>query len=367
MSRAVFTVVFVSILYLAKVAINDLSVANGLLDAIQEQLRGEPIQFTSVKFLDALLTMLVRFFQPILTGKDPALSLFCIFMAGQLLAVHVLVQVEGLRTGNRGKLISFTTYWGFGWQLCTVGATLPIYFLLYIHTSPIPATFGADAFVSAISIDPAQARAVLGSLSLGAVLPTLLAALPSPNVITPHTQEIFLAIWQAFPLWSGVTQFILSRVIDILGIEPKTRNPTAQSKIKDLRRIYTFTLAIVVLTSYSVVGYVFWASKWTSQPAIETFKEMFIPPSPFSKARMASVEKGTLALLQWDMCCASLATWTWIMYMAYQRKGVRGVVLGFGKLVTWSAIVGPGGATLAVVWGRDVESLKDSGGKRKAG
>ncbi|GKT83858.1 hypothetical protein Ct61P_01708 [Colletotrichum tofieldiae] len=367
MSRAVFTAVFVSIFYLAKVAINDLAVADGLFGTLQEQLRGEPIQFTSLKFLDGLLTMLVRFFQPILTGKDPALSLFCIFMAGQLLAVHVLVQVEGLRAGNRGKLISFTTYWGVGWQLCTVGATLPIYFLLYIHTSPIPDTFGADAFASAISIDPVQARAVLGSLALGAILPTLLAALPSPNLITPHTQEVFLAIWQAFPLWSGIAQFILSQVIGVLGVLPKAKRPTAQSKINDLRRIYTFTLAIVALVSYGVVGYVFWTSKWASQPAIEALKDMLIPPSPFSKARMASVERGTLAFLQWDMCCASLATWSWIMYMAYQRKGVGGAVMGFVKLVMWSAVVGPGGATLAVVWGRDVESLKDGGGKRKTG
>lgn len=106
MARAVFTILFLSILYVGKVAINDAPSANGLGDSLQAHLKGEPIQFTTLKPLDSLLTLLVRFFQPIPNGNDIYLSLFTIFMAGQLLAVCVLVVVEGLRAGNRGKLIS---------------------------------------------------------------------------------------------------------------------------------------------------------------------------------------------------------------------------------------------------------------------
>ncbi|GKT48214.1 epoxide hydrolase aurD [Colletotrichum spaethianum] len=367
MARAMFTVVFISLFYFAKVAINDLAATNGLFDVIQEHLREEPIKFTSFKPLDGLLTMLVRFFQPIVAGKDPTLSLFCIFMIGQLMAIHVIIQAEGLRAGNRGKLISYTTFWGLAWQVFTIGVTLPVYFLVHIYTSPIPDALGPDAFAAAISIDPVQARALLGSLTIGAALPTLLAALPSPSVITPHTQEAFLAIWQAFPLWSGIAQFILSQAIGALGVVPKAQTPTARNRARDLRKIYTSTLPVVALTSYGVLAYVFWTSEWAPQPAIEFLKEMFVPPSPFSTAKMASVERGTLAFLQWDMWCASSATWSWILYMAYQRKGMGGLVTDFGKLVTWTTVLGPGGATLAVVWGRDVKSLRNVGGKKKTG
>lgn len=106
MSRTVFTAIFLANFYLAKVAINDLGNANGLNDVVAKNLEAEPITFTTVRQLDSLLTMLVRFFQPIVQGTDLPLTLFSIFMAGQLLAVHMLIIVEGMRAGNRRKIVS---------------------------------------------------------------------------------------------------------------------------------------------------------------------------------------------------------------------------------------------------------------------
>ncbi|KAK1625517.1 hypothetical protein BDP81DRAFT_356055 [Colletotrichum phormii] len=367
MSRPVFTAVFLSIFYLAKVAIYDLSVTNGLMDPAQTGLAGEPITFTTLKPLDGLLTMLVRFFKPILDGKDPNLTLFSIFMAGQLLAVHVLIQVEGLRAGNRGRLVSCTTSWGMLWQLMTIGATLPLYFLTYLYTSPIPESPTTDALAAAISIDSVQARAVIGSLTFGAFLPTLLAALPCPSIITSRTQEILLAVWQAFPLWSGVAQFIFAQLIGALGVVSEAAKARPQTKINDFRRIYTYTLSVVAVTSYGVIGYVFWKADWASEPVIEAMMQILRPTSPWSQVKMVSLERGILDLLQWDTYCASLATWSWIAYLAYETKGVGQVVMDLGKLVMWSAVVGPGGAALAVIWGRDIEAVKKAGGKKKTG
>ncbi|KAL2873772.1 hypothetical protein SGCOL_011088 [Colletotrichum sp. CLE4] len=330
MSRPLFAAVFLSIFYLAKVAIYDLSVTNGLMDPAQTGLAGEPITFTTLKPLDGLLTMLVRFFKPILDGKDPNLTLFSIFMAGQLLAVHVLIQVEGLRAGNR--------------------------------ESPSP-----DALAAAISIDSVQARAVIGSLTFGAFLPTLLAALPCPSIITSRTQEILLAVWQAFPLWSGIAQFIFAQLIGTLGVVSEAAKSRRQTKINDFRRIYTYTLSVVAVTSYGVIGYVFWKAGWALEPAIEAMMQILRPTSPWSQMKMASLERGILDLLRWDTYCASLATWTWIAYLAYETKGVGQVVMDLGKLVIWSAVVGPGGAALAVVWGRDVGALRSAGTKKKTG
>ncbi|KAK2016820.1 hypothetical protein LZ32DRAFT_601219 [Colletotrichum eremochloae] len=370
MSQALFTTVFASIFYVAKVAINDRSIANGLTGVIKKQLHGKPIPFTSSKAMDGMLTMLVRFFQPIITGKDPALTLFCAFFAGQVLAVQVLIQLEGLRAGNKGKLISYTTYWGFGWQLCTVGITLPLYFLLYIYTSAIPDAVGPKAFAAAISVDPVQTRAVLWSVALGTGLPTLLAALPPPRVIAPRTSEIFLAAWQAFPLWTGIAQLASSRTIAFLGLVPRAETPTAAwaRTSKELNRVYVSVLPVVALVSYGVFGYVvFWAARGAPAPAVEMLKQMFVPPSPFSRAKMASLEKGILGFLQWDMYCASLAMWTWVVYVAYRRKGARGAAADLGKLAMWSPVVGPCGAALAVVWERDVEALKEFGEKKEVG
>ncbi|KAK1585003.1 uncharacterized protein LY79DRAFT_581298 [Colletotrichum navitas] len=367
MSQAVFTTVFASVFYLAKVAINDRSIANGLSSIVKKQLHGKPIPFTSSKAMDSMLTMLVRFFQPIITGKDPALTLFCVFMVGQMLALQVIVQLEGLRAGNRGRLISYTTYWGFVWQLCTIGITLPIYFLLHTYTSAIPHAVSPEAFAAAISVDPVQSRAVLWSVTLGAGLPTLLAALPPPRVIAPRTSEIFLAAWQAFPLWTGIAQLAFSRAVAFLRAVPRAGTPAAAWSLtsRELGRVYARVLPVVALISCGALGYAFRASGGAPEPTAALLKQMFVPPSPLSRAKMASLEKGVLGMLQWDMYCASLATWTWVVYMAYRRKGARGAVSDLGKLVMWSPVVGPCGAALAVVWERDVGALKNLGEKKE--
>ncbi|KAF9873789.1 hypothetical protein CkaCkLH20_08899 [Colletotrichum karsti] len=361
MSRPVFTVVFLSIFYLAKVSINDLGTANGLNDVIAKNLQLEPIHFTSVRQLDSLLTMLVRFFQPIVTGADLPLTLFSIFMAGQLLAVHMLIVVEGLRFGNRGKIISYTTAWGMLWQLITFGVTLPLYFLTWIWTSGIPDSTTPDAHAEAISIDPTQGETILPAWSLGVLPPSIAAGLPSPSLISQHAQEVALALWQAFPLWTGLCQAVLPLVT-------KAPNPTLEkpaTKIARFRKIYTSTLALAALLHYAVVGYVFLRAESAAGIAPTDFLLQILRPTwPWDTRPMASVEKGILTLLQWDMYCATLATWSWIAYMAYARAGVGSVVVDLGKAVMWSCVVGPGGAALAVVWGRDVEALRAAEGKR---
>ncbi|KAK1975902.1 hypothetical protein LZ30DRAFT_785940 [Colletotrichum cereale] len=367
MARVLFTAVFLSIFYLAKVAIYDFTVNNGLSDFIMARVQRGTIHFTTLKPLDNLLTVLVCFFQPVLTGNDPSLGLFSIFMVGQLLAMLILFHVEGLRAGNRGKAISYMAWWGILCQLVTFAVTSPVYFLLYIYTSPVPTARGADAFTAALAVEPSQARAVIGSVTLGAILPTVLAALPSPRVVSPYTQDMFLAIWQPFPLWSGIAQLLLAhglvmgRVAD--SIVPERAN--LESKMRHLRDIYAYALTGVALTSYGVLGYVLWTTGWEAEPTLAALGNILMPTWPWSSSRMATAERATLALLQWDMYCTSLATWTWVAYMAYQRRGVGQVVMDLAKLVMWTVVVGPIGAALAVIWGRDVEACEEAVAKLK--
>lgn len=50
--------------------------------------------------LDAQLTSLIPFFWPVVTGAMPKLSLFGVYMGGQLLSCLALVVIEGERKGN---------------------------------------------------------------------------------------------------------------------------------------------------------------------------------------------------------------------------------------------------------------------------
>lgn len=56
--------------------------------------------------LAAHLSTLISFFWPLVTGALPALSLFGIYMAGQLVAAETLILVEALRPANAKTLLS---------------------------------------------------------------------------------------------------------------------------------------------------------------------------------------------------------------------------------------------------------------------
>lgn len=106
MSRAVFSILLLLNLYIAKVSIFDLGAANGFNDALNVYLEAEPIRFTTLKPVDSILTLLVAFFKPVVNGKDVRLTVLSVFFAGQLVPLYMLVIVEGMRFANRGRLIT---------------------------------------------------------------------------------------------------------------------------------------------------------------------------------------------------------------------------------------------------------------------
>lgn len=56
--------------------------------------------YSHIRPLDATLTSLIPFFWQVVTGETPELSLFGIYMGGQLLSCLALVLIEGERKGN---------------------------------------------------------------------------------------------------------------------------------------------------------------------------------------------------------------------------------------------------------------------------
>jgi hypothetical protein len=62
--------------------------------------------YTGIYALDEWLVGLVIVFWETVCGSVPKLSLFAVYMAGQCLATHTIVTLEGLRVGNKGRAIS---------------------------------------------------------------------------------------------------------------------------------------------------------------------------------------------------------------------------------------------------------------------
>lgn len=63
-------------------------------------------RYTGIKAIDDQLVFLVVMFWEIIDGSMPDLSLFSFMFAGQALCSYTLILIEGVRNGNRGKLVT---------------------------------------------------------------------------------------------------------------------------------------------------------------------------------------------------------------------------------------------------------------------
>lgn len=68
----------------------------------------EPIKtsYTGIELVDSQLGVLALFFWEMVDGSRPNASLFCFYFGGQLAAGWSLLILEGLRNGNRWRIIS---------------------------------------------------------------------------------------------------------------------------------------------------------------------------------------------------------------------------------------------------------------------
>lgn len=107
-----------------------------------------------------------------MTCKRPTLQVFIVYMAGQCLALHTLVMVEGIRKGNRRRVVSLGveasvdyrgewsfgadhlcsfSIWGLVYQSIPWGVIKPLYWALSLGTSPV-SQVDASSLMSAAQI-----------------------------------------------------------------------------------------------------------------------------------------------------------------------------------------------------------------------
>lgn len=62
--------------------------------------------FTGVAGLDAALWNLIRAFHPCVSGEAPTLSFMTAWFGGQIIPLHAVLMIEGIRSGNRGGVFA---------------------------------------------------------------------------------------------------------------------------------------------------------------------------------------------------------------------------------------------------------------------
>ncbi|KAL9601484.1 MAG: hypothetical protein Q9179_002853 [Wetmoreana sp. 5 TL-2023] len=331
---------------------------------------GGPLRktYTGIAMVDYQLTILVLFFYNIVDGSHPNACLQAYHFFGQAIAGYSLLVLEGLRYGNKWKIISFIALWGLAFQLATFAVIIPIYFTIHLSTSPTAGSWKRSQF----SVDPLELTSIPYSVALGLILPSIATALPAPSVIGYERKQMFMAIWQAFPLWVGLFQqiipFLTRQFTGNVGVgKERTHN------IKELRKFYLLLLTAAVVTQ---------ASTWTMSISAVLFPNLFAPdavslltPTAVFKpkaasplVKMPSTAAGSLQLLQYDeiVGVAALMLWSAALYVnASGNRRFGGWVSLIAKGVAVGAIAGPQGLAVAAVWARDEIVFADDNSNKK--
>lgn len=270
----------------------------------------------------------------------------------------------------------------------TLGITTPVWVALWLWTSPIASLQAAPpspTLSAALAIDEADLSVLPHSLIWGYILPTVMAGLPAPAIISYDQKVTFLLIWQIFPVLTSVTHFLLSTAARRLrprGEAPATataddetrEDPAAAfqchiSLAHRLRWVYTFVLMVTAAVHSLTFLFVLVPSLRPQSlapvdPASIGTASVFMPElTLLSKVvgPVSSIAQGVLPLLQYDAYFGAAAMLYWA---SRQFRASTDGAPGLSSVM--SLLAGPAGAALILVWRRDEQLLLNNAPKVKA-
>lgn len=271
--------------------------------------------------------------------------------------------------------------WGILMQNYAFGVIIPLYLLIHLSTSPTVSSNDPNDF----HIDLPNLSSIPFSMAIGYILPTVLAALPSPSVISFDRKQSFLAIWQMFPLWVQLLQLALPCLIvtfyPLLSRKPLSPRPGRQ-ELGALRGAYVFMLTIAASTHIATLTLLFTSTFFPAlfaTPFIGVFNpaNVFWPVTISVSHQMSSIGSGAMLMIQYDEIIGSVAVVLWALFLlttALHRSASQAGIAGSTTaawavvfdLVTFTALVGPLGYAVVAIWGRD-ELVFASGQERTDG
>ena len=212
-------------------------------------------------------------------------------------------------------------------------------------------------------------RAVLAALPLvfgvGFMIPTHMMVLPAPSVIPVDFKQIAIAIWQPWPAYVSV----LSTVAYYL-LSPFISN-SHRASMSSLRWVYAFAFI-----NASLPHLVSWIVSLATVIVPMIFEKRFLEtlhpanvysiPLPWSGLVVDNVGDGVHAFLRWDYIIGTsgVLIWALSLYTAAHKQLLNTVSwpsLLF-KTAVMTAVAGPVGAAVELVWERDELVFSETGG-----
>jgi hypothetical protein len=160
----------------------------GTLGPIRRAWTGQPI-------LDDFMDKLVSALSYPILGRDPAPSLQLVYFLSQLISPLLVYTVEGHRLGNQATPLALPSFLNVGMQVQGVARMAPLHAALsalFTHESPV------GRFIR-----PEVAQSLIPALTLGYIIPTILAFAPRNKT---RSWQNWVAVWQlAPPAFSALT------------------------------------------------------------------------------------------------------------------------------------------------------------------
>ncbi|KAJ6098824.1 hypothetical protein N7467_000359 [Penicillium canescens] len=336
------------------------AVESGKLPSINEPLRSV---YTGVEPVDKLLTLLTTFFYPSLDGSNPGLLLHSIGFSGTFGAAWTLVVLESWRKGNTGTIAAYPMIFGLAAQVLTFAFATPLICALQLGCSITARRPHADNI--------RVPRAVLAALPLifvvGFMVPTNIMVLPAPAVIPVDVKQIAIAMWHPWPgyvsILTTVAYFILSPFF----------SENQRASMSSLRWVYAFAFinaSLSHLVSWIVSLATVIVPSLFADHVLETLHpaNVFAIPLPWSGLTVDNVGDGVHVFLRWDYLIGSAGILLWAIQLytvAHKQLGVVSWVSFLFKVTLLTALVGPAGAAVELVWERDELVFSETGGSRQ--
>lgn len=249
---------------------------------------------------------------------------------------------------------------------------MPVYLVIHLSTSPtVLSNKPIDFYVGLPKL-----ASIPFSLTIGLILPTVMMALPAPSVLTYNRKQIFIAIWQFFPIWVELTQQITSLVMSNLSVTTDKPWPAKKGQnsqwTSTMRSVYLFLLSVAGITHISTMTLIA-ASKFFPGLFASDFVgifnpcNVFLPQSITASTKMPSLGDGAFQFLQYDFIIGStaLSVWASALYINTYRFRERsdGWIVLFFYFLARIALLGPVGHAVACIWARDELVFKEKANK----
>jgi hypothetical protein len=263
--------------------------------------------------------------------------------------------------------------------------------MLHLLTSPVAKSLPGTNANSVLLIHAWDLRVLPFSIAISYILPSLLMGIP----FSSSTHQGWIAIWQAFPLWTVITHYLLRTAVEriserIWKIDPKTRTPIPQaaSYLSNAKYVYQFVIGLCMATHIPILliailpSWVFSTfSSLLARMGKETISSIYVPSFPSLQHKILNHAEGVQIFLHWDLYigCTAFLFWAVLLYrnattekaivdptsslpvyrelltgekpkMDNGEKSKRKLVL---KMVGWSLASGPMGLSAILLWQRD--------------